>query len=150
MSEDRQVTVMGLLHAKRLTATSSEPEPVELEGHGYAGPADLWDVIDQATNPHQPPSDAALLEFGKSVRSIPGVLAVSHAKDHDRNLVWTFITARDKALRKQIYQCERALMARYPNLPFDFNVVALEQRAAGSLVPDDLQGRVVMYRPLPS
>lgn len=150
MSEDRQVTVMGFIHAKRLTATTSEPERVELETHGSAGPADFWDVTDQAANPHQPLSDAALLEFVKSVRTIPGVIAVSHAKDHDRNLVWTFITARDKALRKQIYGRERALMARYPDLPFDFNAVALEQRAAGSLIPDDLQGRVVMYRPLPS
>lgn len=150
--EDRSVASIGFVFTGRATATSSgEEDALGALPTTYRplGASDFWAVVADAPTPYTRPNDveSALAGFAKSILRIPDVMAVTHAKDRHANLVWTFIRHRDKTIRREIYARERALMAQYPDLVFDFNVVALDQSAVGALVPDDLQGRVVMYRP---
>lgn len=150
--EYRAINSIGFVFARRVTATSSGEEEV-LQALPTANrpidASDFWGVVAHPASRRAQPNDAesALVEFARSVLGVPDVVAVTHAKEPHSNLVWTFIRHRDKLVRKAIYARERALMAQYPDSTFDFNVVALDQRGAGALVPDDLQGRVVMYRP---
>ncbi len=133
-----------------MTATSSGEEADLLSGPSTTpqpGASDFWEVIARTTTSVQRDVDSALISFARSLVGIPDVVAVTHAKERHANLVWTFIRRRDKGVRKAIYAMERALMADFPDLTFDFNVVALDQGTRGALVPDDLQGRMILYRP---
>ena len=148
LSEDRAVIAGGFIFARRLTATSSSDQPpvwqppvtTELR----RATADFCAVV--ALPKLKDIAEQAVANFAASVLSLAEVVAVTHAEDHGVHLVWSFIRTRDKAVRKEIYARERALLAKYRSLVFDFNVVALDQSDGGALVPDDLQGRVVMYR----
>ncbi|MBI2525247.1 MAG: hypothetical protein HYV93_04625 [Candidatus Rokubacteria bacterium] len=150
--EHRAIDSIGFVFARRVTATSSGEEDI-LQAlpstYRPIGASDFCGVVAHPAATHAQPNDAesALVDFARSVLGVPDVVAVTHAKEPHSNLVWTFIRHRDKVVRKAIYARERALMAQYPDMTFDFNVVALDQSGAGALVPDDLQGRVVMYRP---
>ncbi len=150
--EYRAIDSIGFVFARRVTATSSGEEDI-LQAlpttYRPIGASDFWGVVAHPASKHAQPNDAesALVDFARSVLGVPEVVAVTHAKEPHSNLVWTFIGHRDKVVRKGIYARERALMAQYPDTTFDFNVVALDQSGVGALVPDDLQGRVVMYRP---
>ena len=151
LAEDRAVVGAGFVFARRLTATStgeestvwSTPDATQLR----RATADFWAVV--ARPLVADPPELALSDFAASILPLSAVVAVTHAEDHGVHLVWSFIRTRDKALRKEIYSRERALMAKYPDLIFDFTVVALDHADTGTLVPDDLQGRVVMYRNAP-
>lgn len=148
LAEDRVVVGAGLVFARRFTATSSGeesavwtmPDATQLR----RATTDFWAVV--ARPRVADPPELALSDFATSILPLSAVVAVTYAEDHGVHLVWSFIRTRDKSLRKAIYARERALMTKYPDLVFDFNVVALDQADAGALVPDDLQGRVVMYR----
>lgn len=90
--------------------------------------------------------ELALSRFAERVAPIPDVVAVSHAVEGGIQRVWTFILRRDKARRRCVYLQEIRLMEEFPDILFDFNVVALEDLPRGRLVPDDLQGRIVLFR----
>jgi hypothetical protein len=151
LCEAQAVATIGFVFAQPMTATSGELLVLEEVPHtaGPLGASDFWGV---ASSPAAAPRrsrdvESALAEFSAGVVPVPDVVALTYAKERHAHLVWTFIRRRDKAVRSEIYALERWLMDRYPGLTFDFNVVALEQHPGGTLVPDDLQGRVVMYRP---
>lgn len=147
LSEDRAVIGSGFVFARRLTATSSGESVVwamPLATQLRRATRDFWTVV--ARPRVADPLQSALTDFAASILPLSAVVAVTHAEDHGVHLVWSFIRTRDKALRNAIYTRERELMAKYRDLVFDFNVVALDQADASALVPDDLQGRVVMYR----
>ena len=149
-SEHRAISAVGFFFSRRIKTASSAGEHVVGEAIGEATTGQMseyWDVIAPLAVPN-PPDDfeSALTEFSNGMRDLPQVVGVSHAKDRGLNLVWTFIRRRDKDVRRQVYAQERSLMARYPRLVFDFNVVALDQGVTGALVPDDLQGRLILYR----
>lgn len=152
ISEDRAVATIGFVFARQVTATSSGEE-IALDAlptsYRPVGADEFWGVVAHSAATHEQINGAecALVDFARSVLGLPDVVAVTHARERRADLVWTFILHRDKAVRKEIYARERALMAQYPGLTFDFNVVALDQSAVRTLVPDDMQGRVVMYRP---
>lgn len=139
IAEVRQATYTGL------TALGPEPGATVAE----VSTAWVYHMIEslEASTINQTRAEQAALEFARGAQSIPSVVAVSHAKDGNVCLVWTFVRDRNKESRRQVYAYERRLMERYPELLFDFNVVALD-RAAGVLAPDDLQGRLVFYRDL--
>lgn len=141
--EDRPISVLALMRAPVVTSTGEETEGPVLSQSSVER---LWRIIDAA--PSRSRVDQAVYHFAKNVWTVPSVVAVTHARDRNVNLVWTFITYRDKAVRARIYARERELMERYPDVVFDFYVVALDQGAYGVLVPEDIQGRVVLYRPL--
>ena len=90
--------------------------------------------------------EIALSRFAARVAPILDVVAVSHAAEGGVQRLWTFIPRRDKALRRCVYLEEIRLMEEFPDILFDFNVVALEDLPHGALVPDDLQGRIVLFR----
>ncbi|MBI4608838.1 MAG: hypothetical protein HY726_07520 [Candidatus Rokubacteria bacterium] len=148
LAEDRPVTAFALVRGTASTLTGAETLEVQPSAltESRSGSHVSWEIIDTS-----PPQDSrigqAVYRFAKAVWRLPGVVAMTHAKDGNVNLIWTFIAHRDKSLRKQVYACERELMSKYPDLLFDFNVLSLDQGEHGSLVPDDLQGRLVMYRP---
>jgi hypothetical protein len=147
-AEDRSIPMpFALVRAAALTGTSVEELGVAIrEATASQSAAEKpWEIIDSAP-PRDSRLDEATYRFSKNIWGLPSVIAVTHAKDGNVNLIWTFIKRRDKAVRKDIYAQERELMAEHPDLLFDFNVVALDQGIHGTLVPDDLQGRVVMYR----
>jgi hypothetical protein len=148
ISEDRIITGVGFVFARRPTATSSGEESavwtIPVMTQLRRATADFLAVVVRPRVAE--PTELALGDFAASILPLTAVVAVTHAEDHGVHLVWSFIRTRDKSLRKEIYARERALMAKYRDLVFDFNVVALDQADAGALVPDDLQGRVVMYR----
>lgn len=146
VAEDRHVSLAALVRGYSQTFTSTE-ETTDTKA-GDASPtvsgAALWEVIDPAP---QSDSEAAIYHFAKSVWHLPSVVAVTHSEDRNVHLLWTFIRKRDKALRKEIYARERALMDRFPVLVFNFNVAALDQGAVLTLLRDDRKGRIVMCRP---
>ncbi|MCZ6479115.1 MAG: hypothetical protein O6929_01725 [candidate division NC10 bacterium] len=84
--------------------------------------------------------------LAKRLARIPDVLAVSYSTDRNIHLVWTFIRQRNKEVRRQVYRQELQLMREFPDITFDFNVVALDQVEERPLLPDDLQGWIVFYR----
>jgi hypothetical protein len=87
----------------------------------------------------------AVYEFSKNLWPIANVVAVTHGVDRGVQLVWTVLATRDKNIRRQIYEYERALMAAYPDLVFNFHVAALDQGAGVSFMRD-VGARVVMLR----
>lgn len=87
----------------------------------------------------------AVYEFSKRIWNLPDVVAVTHALDRGINLIWTFVTKRDKGLRRRIYAQERWLMGEYPDLVFNFHVGALDQGASESTLRDQ-KSRTVMCR----
>lgn len=90
--------------------------------------------------------EAAIEVFARRVALVPAVRAVSYASDRAAHLIWTFISQRDKALRRQVYEEELRLMSEFPHFRFDFNVVALDRAERPAFLPDDLQGRLIYYR----
>jgi hypothetical protein len=148
LSEDRAVIVAGFVFARRLTATSSSEEPgvgaMPLTTQLHRATTDFCAVVGRPRVADA--ADLALNDFAARFLPLSAVVAVTHAEDHGVHLVWTFIRTRDKVVRKEIYAQERALMTKYRDVVFDFNVVALDQSDTGALIPDDLQGRMVMYR----
>ena len=89
---------------------------------------------------------AAVYRFAKRLQRLPRVKAVTYATEGNVHLVWTFIQERNKALREEIYNEERRLMAEFPDRVFDFNVIALDRLSDRPLLPDDIQGQIVYYR----
>lgn len=90
--------------------------------------------------------ELALLRFAEGVSAISEVVAVSHAVEGDINRVWTFTRQRDKRVRRQVYLEELNALQEFPRFRFDFNVVSLDDTPALGMLPDDLQGRIVLYR----
>jgi hypothetical protein len=150
MCEAQAVATIGYVFMQSVTATSGEVLMLDDHTSGLFGAADFWGVV--SAPPRSRSSDdveSALADFSAGVVSVPDVVALTYARERHAHLVWTFIRRRDKPVRSKIYALERWLMDRYHGITFDFNVVALDQDQTSSLVPDDLQGRVVMYRPRP-
>jgi len=87
----------------------------------------------------------AIYSFARRLRRLGEVKAVAYATEGHVHLVWTFIHERRKELRQRIYEEERHLMARFPDLVFDFNVSSLDRLATRSLLPDDIQGQLIYY-----
>jgi len=104
-----------------------------------------YDVIEPAAATAKDAA-AAIYFFARRVATIPDVLAVTYSMDADVHLVWTFIRQRDKAIRRAVYEQELQLMDTFPTFIFDFNVVAIDPTQGRPLLPDDLQGRIVLYR----
>ena len=89
---------------------------------------------------------AAVYRFARRLQALLPVKAVTFATEGDVHLVWTFILERRKELRARIYDEERRLMADFPDLTFDFNVLTLDGLSNRPLLPDDIQGQIVYYR----
>lgn len=89
---------------------------------------------------------AAVYRFARLLQRLLPVKAVTYATEGDVHFVWTFIPERKKELRERIYGEERRLMADFPDLTFDFNVLALDSLSERPLLPDDIQGQIVYYR----
>lgn len=103
----------------------------------------FWDVTEPLAEGSEG-IQAATCRFAKAVARIPEVLGVSYSLNGRVHIVWTFIGQRNKDVRRRVYGEELRLMEDFPELTFDFNVVALA--GEGRLLPDDLQGWVVFYR----
>jgi len=149
-AEDRTITDLPLVRGRITTTTDAGEDAIVGGAQDQAGEStsevnDAWDVIDSVPSRCSPAGMAAY-EFAKRVGAMPTVTAVTHAFDRGVNLIWTFILKRDKTTRRQIYAEERALMAQYPDLTFNFHVGSLDQGASSSAMRD-LEGRIVMWRP---
>jgi hypothetical protein len=149
LCEVQDVATIGFVFTQPMTSTLGDVLMLDEvpQTAGLDGAANFWSVVSTTQPARYDGVEAALREFSARIMSVPDVVAVTYTKERHAHLVWTFIWRRDKAVRSRIYVVERWLMDSYPRLTFDFNVVSLNQQHAGSLVPDDLQGRVVMYRP---
>lgn len=89
---------------------------------------------------------AILDAFATRVARIAEVEAVSYSTEGAVQRVWTFVLQRDKSIRRQVYQEELHLLTKYPETPFDFNIVTLHQDDDRPPSPGDLPGRIVLYR----
>lgn len=87
----------------------------------------------------------ALYDFSVEVSKVQEVKAVASHIENDIIRVWTFISKRDKAVRKSIYKKELYLMDKYPEMVFDFNVVSI-RNFSGPFVPQNLHGSLSFYR----
>lgn len=87
----------------------------------------------------------AAYSFCVHVSAIPEVKAVTYQTENDIIIVWTFISKRDKRVRRLIYEREMELMESYPNMIFDFNVVNIANYSE-SFIPQDLQGYLSYYK----
>jgi hypothetical protein len=135
------VTNVALIQTRGMSSTGDKPVlESRSDSHGLN-----YDVVD--TRPR--PSDrvgAAVYSLAQRLRAIPQVRAVAYATEGNVHLVWTFIPQRSKQVREGIYGQERQLMAAFPELTFDFNVLSVDQMAERPLLPDDIQGQLVYYR----
>ncbi len=86
----------------------------------------------------------AVYEFCVNVSAIPEIKAVTYQTENDIVIVWTFISKRDKKVRRLIYEREMELMRSYPNIVFDFNVVRANHLE--TFIPQDLQGYLSYYK----
>jgi len=123
------------------TSTSWELPP---EGASHA-PAVTFGVVDSRPRAGDRVG-AAIYRFARRLQGVLPVKAVTYATEGDVHLVWTFISERRKELRARIYSEERGLMAEFPDLTFDFNVLTLDRLSDPPLLPDDIQGQIVYYR----
>jgi hypothetical protein len=148
IAEHRAVNAVRFYRARGATVTGSAKRRFRRTAFTVQLPVACTIVVThhRATSTLRDNTDEALLDFSAALRDIPEVVAITHSRDHSVNLVWTFIRRRDLNVRRRVYAYERSLMERYPSLSFDFNVVSLDQSIDGALVPDDLQGRLIMYR----
>jgi hypothetical protein len=87
----------------------------------------------------------AVYDFCVSISTIHEVKAVTYQTENSNVLVWSFISKRDKQVRRLIYEKEMKLMGNYPDMVFDFNVVTIS-RYSETFIPQDLQGYLVYYR----
>ena len=87
----------------------------------------------------------AVYDFCVSISAIHEVKAVTYQTENNNVLVWSFISKRDKKVRRLIYEKEMKLMQNYPNMVFDFNVVTISSYSE-TFIPQDLQGYLVYYR----
>lgn len=83
--------------------------------------------------------------FSHNIINISEVKAVTFQIENDVIRVWTFISKRDKAVRKAIYMKELDLMDDYPNMVFDFNVVSIRSFSE-PFIPQNLHGSLSFYR----
>lgn len=88
----------------------------------------------------------AVYTLARRLRATAAVRAVAYATEGPVTLVWTFIPERDKDARRAIYHEERQLMAEFPGLTFDFNVLSLDRPDRRPFLADDIQGQLVYYR----
>jgi len=86
----------------------------------------------------------AVYEFCVNVSVIPEIKAVTYQTENGIVIVWTFISKRDKKVRRLIYEREMELMRSYPNIVFDFNVVRANHLE--TFIPQDLQGYLSYYK----
>jgi len=87
----------------------------------------------------------AVYDFSRNTINISEVKAVTFQIENDVIRIWTFISKRDKAVRKAIYMKELDLMDDYPNMIFDFNVVAIRDFSE-PFIPQNLHGSLCFYR----
>lgn len=145
---DRSMVRVALIRGMSATETDVVPSGPgarpRLGGPLTQGPP-AWGVIEGAT-PKERGIDAAVYHFAKRVGRIPGVFAVTHARDGDMNMVWTFMRRRDKAARRRVYQEEFRLMREFDPLIFDFNTIASDAIHSPAILPDDLHGQIILYQ----
>ena len=140
-AEDRTVEEFAVVQGQPSTGTRAVDDA---DQPNTVGDADTWWYLDAAPPRYSIPG-MAVYEFAKQLWMIPEVLAVTHSVDRGINLVWAFLTHRDKATRRRIYEHERGLMAAYPGLVFNFHVAALDQGATRSFMRD-VDSRAVLLR----
>jgi hypothetical protein len=66
---------------------------------------------------------AMLDEFVGLLRRNSKVWAVCATEDHGGITVWTCVDSHDRKDRSPVYAAEWQLLSRYPEVPFDFNVL---------------------------
>lgn len=86
----------------------------------------------------------AVYDFCVNVSAIPQVKAVTYQIENNIVIIWTFISKRDKEVRRLIYEKEMKLMSSYSNTVFDFNVVTISDYS-DTFIPQDLQGTLSYY-----
>ena len=71
--------------------------------------------------------------IGESFADIEAVERVHVFCDSGTYSVYTVIDDEDEAAISRIYQCERSVIRRFPELHFDFNVIARRGRPLSSI-----------------
>lgn len=140
LAADSAVSKIALVKAAATTATGSV-------ACGYDATQER-EVVFAVVDSRPQASDqvgVAVYTLAKRLRAT-AVRAVAYATEGSVTLVWTFIPERDKAARRAIYNEERQLMAEFPGLTFDFNVLSLDRLADRPFLADDIQGQLVYYR----
>jgi hypothetical protein len=141
LAPSSQASKVAFVEGPVLTSTSWElPPEVASRGQGVT-----FGVVDSRPRAGDRVG-AAVYQFAKRLQRLLLVKAVTYATEGDVHLVWTFIRERRKDLRETIYDEERQLMAEFPDITFDFNVLALDSLSSRPLLPDDIQGQIVYYR----
>lgn len=87
----------------------------------------------------------AVYAFSHSISVIPEVKAVTFQIEDEIIRLWTFISKRDKTVRKSIYMKELDLMDTYSGMVFDFNVVSVRSFSE-PFIPQNLHGSLSFYR----
>jgi hypothetical protein len=144
-ADDWAISRVGVIKSGGLTTTTVEDaSPVRGPLSFLATDLIQW-IIESFPRTTDRVGSAAYM-FAKKVSALREVEAVTHVVDRNVNIIWTFIGRRDKAVRRLIYQQEMAIMQDFPDLIFDFNVVSLDQIAKASLLPEDVQGHIVLFQ----
>ena len=93
--------------------------------------------MSEMSTPRERPRMRAILDdFVALLRKNPKVCAVYATEDHWGITIWTCVDSNDREDRSPVYAAEWQLLSRYPEVPFDFNVLlspaGSEQFDAGS------------------
>ncbi|PYN83026.1 MAG: hypothetical protein DMD96_03895 [Candidatus Rokuibacteriota bacterium] len=146
LAPSSQVSKVAFVEGPVLTSTSWElPSEVTSQSRAQAVTFGVVDSRPRAGDR----VGAAVYRFARRLQQQLPIKAVTYATEGNVHLVWTFIPERRKELRERIYGEERRLMADFPDLTFDFNVLALDSLSDRPLLPDDIQGQIVYYRGAP-
>jgi hypothetical protein len=92
------------------------------------------------------PVENAVYAFARKVAGLDFVKAVSWSREDESVHVWTYINQRDREMRRMVYASEFEVMAEFPDVNFDFNVLSLDVLGVGEFQPSAGRGQLVLYR----
>lgn len=75
--------------------------------------------------------------IGQALSQIPEVEYVLLMKEESFLNIWTVIDKLDRTVRDQIYRIEFDIMGKFPELLFDFHVIARRGRPAQTVLPSE-------------
>lgn len=67
--------------------------------------------------------------------ALPGVAALYGTFEEGNLRVWVVTDVRDPVLRSQVHMREREILARFPELMFDFAIISREHRPLSAVAP---------------
>ena len=73
--------------------------------------------------------------FVEMVQGLPGVARIYLSYEEGTIHIWTVLSAQHKDIRRDVYECELALMEQFLAYEYDFHVIGAADNAIEELLP---------------